>query len=365
VYLFELGTFRIFIITVIKFFGSEMASAPLFLRIPIVFEKQVGNAWLSKNYDEIFRVFNKYMDRKKYKYGYKTYIIYAIFEISVVSEKYKTIRESLHGFGREFIISKEVNGVSKLRRLFLNMISYVERKFLKKYGIDEKWISNKILTRRPIIKINNYYFKVYLEDLEHGLKDGLANRDLEKMRLYIRKSILFGVEVFLLLHWYITIYSYIIAMLRKIIDEDRLMDVLYENHYLDKVIYILDEVVKLFGVDLAAFLTKYPTKNYIRSLDFTEKITKRDSGVVWVGMFTLCWNRYVHAYMSKYGLVDEHYPNVLCKLCLLDYESIYSNFDSNFESVNIDFELPNAHVCVVSIKAVYKESYSEANMDNN
>lgn len=342
-----------------------MASAPLFLRIPIVFEKQVGKAWINKNYEEIVRIFNKYMDRKKYRYGYKTYVIYTIFEISVVSEKYKTIRESLHGFGREYIVSKEVNGIGRLRRFFMSMISYVERKFLKKYGVDERWISNKILTRRPVVRINNYYFKVYLDELEKGIIEGLEHKDLDRLRLYIRKSILFGVEVFLLLNWYITIYSYIITLLRKIIDEDRILDVLYENNYLESVVNILDEMVRLFKIELPVFLNMYPIKNYIRSLDYSEKISRKDGVVVWVGIFTLCWKRYIHRNMSKYGLVDSHYPGVLCKMCLLDYESIYSNFNSNFESVNIKYDLTNNYVCTVSISAVYGEGYKEANTDNN
>lgn len=342
-----------------------MPSAPLFLRIPIVFEKETGMAWINKNYDEILRIFNKYMDRKKYRYGYKTYLIYTIFEIGVVSEKYNIIRESLYGFGREFIISKEINGVGRLRKFFLNMITYVERKFLKKYDIDEKWIYNKILSRRPVIKINNYYFKVYLDELERGVVKSLESKDLNSLRLYIRRSILFGIEVFLLLYWYVTFFSYIVTMLRKIVDEDRLVDLLYENGYLDKVMSIMSEVVRLFGLDLSTFLNNYPIKNYIRSLDFTERISRNDGVVIWVGVFTLCWKRYIHRSMSKYGLVDGHYPNVICKMCLLDYESIYRNFDSNFESVDISFKLPNASACNISIKAVFKEGYREANIDNN
>ncbi len=342
-----------------------MASAPIFLRIPIVFEKRVGDVWRGKRYSEILRIFNNSMDGKRYRHGYRTYIVYAIFEIGVVSEKYKTIRESMYGFGREFIISKEVNGVSRLRKFFLNMISFVERRFLKKYGIDEKWIMDKILSRRPIVRLNNYYFKVYLEELEKGLFDGLKANDLNKVREYVRKSIFFGVEVFLLLNWYITLFSYIVTYLSKIISEDRILDVLYDNRYVDKVIFLLDEVVRFFGVDLADFLTNYPLKNFVRSLDFNEKVSKRDGAVIWVGYFSLCWNRFIHMNMFKYGLVDRHYPTIMCKLCISDFESIYSSFDSNFKSVTIDFELPNNHMCAVSIEAVYKEGYSEATADKN
>ena len=155
-----------------------MPLLPGMLRVPMKFEREFEAALESRDYTLLQNIIENFSLNGGSGPGYFGYLFYSIYEINLIIGQYNILTTELNLYGREYIKRNYVKNIRYLRRSFIRLLSIQEQRFMKRYGINEEWLRIKILGRNPSMKIENYYYKVLMEDIKSRFSEGIRKNNI-------------------------------------------------------------------------------------------------------------------------------------------------------------------------------------------
>lgn len=326
---------------------------PALLRIPMRFEKELISAWDNHDYKRIRDAFENFSLNGDEGPGYTGYLFYNIYEINLIIFQYNVLSSELNLYGREYLKRNHVKNLRFLRKSFVRLFSIQERRFMKKYGLSDEWLRIKILGRTPSSKIENYYYKVLIDDINSSLDIGVKRNDPVLIREVVSKTIKLGIELSLILGWFLFYIVYTYSILKRIMDVDEIIDHLIERGFKEGVVKILHHLSEYYSISLIKILKFLPHRLHLISLNAYGSIKKEESHMIWLGVIERCWVRIFTIHLNKSGLIEGNDSSLLCKVCLMSWDAVYNNVSSNFEKIIIDNIQKDKGMCYLSIKAYY------------
>ncbi len=331
-----------------------MPFLPEMLRIPMKFEKVFATALESRDYKQLQDILENFSLNGGDGPGYFGYLFYSIYDINLIIEQHNILIKELNLYGREYFKRNHIKNIRLLRRSYIRLLSIQEQKFMKKYDITEEWLRIKILGRTPSMKIENYYYKILMEDIESKLKDGVQRNHINLIRESLVRAIKLGIELCLLLGWFLLYMVYSYSVLKRIMDKDDIIELFLESDFKKYAVKILYQLSEYYSINTGKILRFLPHRLHVISLNTYGSIEKNSSTVSWLGVIERCWIRVFMIYLYRTGLTNEEDLDVVCEVCLLSWEGVYDYISHSFEKVDISNIKKDDNVCYLNIKAYYK-----------
>ena len=335
-----------------------MPFLPVLIRIPMKFEKMSAAALETHDYKQIQDIFENFSLNGGNGPGYFGYLFYNIYEINLVIIQYNILITELNLYGKEYLKKNHIKNIRFLRRSFIRLFSIQEQRFMKRYGVTEEWLRIKILGRTPSMKIENYYYRVLMEDIDSRLKEGVKKNNLNLIREALFQAVKLGIELSLILGWFLLYMIYSYKVLKKIMDNDDIIELFLESNFKEYIVKILYQLSEYYSMNLGKILRFLPHRLHVISLNTYGSIKKDKFTITWLGVIERCWVRVFALHLYKSGLTDEEDVTIPCKICLMSWEAIYEYISHDFEKVDIDNIQKNKHMCYLNIKAYYNLSVS-------
>lgn len=327
-----------------------MARPPIFLRIPMRFESDISRLLKARDYRGVYSLYTGFNLNDGRGPGYHGYIIYTLYQVNVQVYRFNILMDRLNKFSREYVNKRLIKNIGLLRRTLLHMLSPMELKFMKRYGLDGEWLRIKIIARSPRLKIENYYYKVRLGDLMDGIESSIKNGEVDKLVGCLREAIRVGIEVSLLLAWHLLLLTYIHLTLNTIMDEDDLLDVYHDGEYVDGVAKLMEQFSGFPGVNMSIMMKYYPHRLHTHSINSYGRRRSRGRIVEWMAIVEGCWVNILAKYVSRMGGMDSIGGSILCKLCNIEFEVVARI--TGDESINIEIKSSlDGDRCTITINA--------------
>ncbi len=329
------------------------------LRVPIKYEREFLDAWESRDYKRILRLFENNSINGGEGPGYKGYLIYSIYEINLVITKYRILNEDLNLYGKEYLKRNKIKNMRALRRLFVRMLSIREQRFMAKYGINEEWLMVKILGRTPNMKLENYYYKVLIDDISSSIKEGVKRNNPSRLKEGLRNCIRLGIELSLILGWFMFLTVYSLKLVEKLLDKDAVEDLYVDNGYGEASVKLLFKLSNYFSIHMSWLLRYFPHKLHLHSINSYGTVRRSRNSIMWIGVVERCWSFIFVMHLDKAGLIEDGSYDSICKVCMIGWEALYKYISNSFSKVEISNGVKEKLVCVININAYYEMDKAE------
>jgi hypothetical protein len=328
-----------------------MVLLPGLLRVPMKFEKEFGDAWESRDYKRILHIFEGHSLNGGEGPGYRGYLFYSLYEINLATARYRSLSENLSYYGKEYLKKSYIKSIKSLRRSFIHMLSIREQRFMARYGLNEEWLRVKILSRTPSMRVENYYYKVLLDDISRLIGEGARRSNNGKVREGMRSSIKMGIELSLLLAWFLFLNIYALKMVEKLLDRDEVERIYMESCYGEASIKLLYKLSGYFSIGLSNALRFFPHKLHTHSISSYGSVKRGAESILWMGFVERCWSHVFLLHLRKSGLIEDDSIGLVCEVCMVSWRSLYKYVRSGFSEVEVSNGSKGKMVCVIRINA--------------
>ncbi len=336
-----------------------MVLLPGMLRIPLKYEREFLDAWESRDYKRILTLFENHSLNGGDGPGYKGYLIYSIYEINLVITRYKLLIDNLNLYGKEYLKKHKIKNIRSLRRLFVRMLSIREQRFMAKYGINEEWLMVKILGRSPNMKLENYYYKVLIDDIGSAIKEGVKRNNVSRLKEGLRNSIRLGIELSLILGWFMFLTIYSLKLVERLLDKDMIIDIYYDGRYGESSVKLLFQISSYFTVHISWLLRFFPHTLHLHSINSYGTVKRGKNSIMWLGVVERCWSFIFILHLDRAGLVEDGSIDSMCKICIMGWEALYKYISNNFSKVDISNGIKDKFTCIININAYYEVDRTE------
>ncbi len=307
--------------------------APLILKIPVYFERQFRNMLLEDDFERILCMLGR-KTREQTDPTYIDYIIYMLLELNILSLSYSKIIENLDRYSLEKFKRFHIRNIDNLRRCFIRMLSSSEHDFMRKYGLDNTWLRIKILSRSPSMGLDNEYYRIIINEVRSSISKIIyENYNHEALKRVIRFSIRLGIELNLLMAWYLTYFIMSSYLSQTILDR-----------YINELIYAVGSINPEGLLTRLASFYEYSVSKLIGNLHNFFKIYSKyiDIKLISKPKFHIrarvsgCLFRHIQAIIAKDIFKTDNVSigsELTCVPCLLIWKLIYKR-TSNISDLN-------------------------------